>query len=99
MASRINTSSGVTNPVRTVPETGTPSPIKGEGVSRALVISGPQPAPSLAPVPWSSVSGPELYKRVQSLPEGASTGSPEATPKDPDAARSSGIGRKVDRYA
>lgn len=99
MASRINRESGVTTPVRAIPETGIPSPVKGGGISRALVISGPQPAPSLAPVPWSSVSGPELYKRVQSLPEGASTGSPEATPKDPDAARSNGIGRKVDRYA
>ena len=64
-----------------------------------LTGSDPTPPPSLAPVPWSGAAGAALYKQVQSLPEGGTTGSPESTPKDPDKAQEQGIGRKVDRYA
>jgi len=63
-------------------------------------VSQPLPSPpSLALAPWGSAAGAELYRRVQALPEGGTTGSPEATPKDPKKAQEQGVGRTVDRYA
>ncbi len=50
-------------------------------------------------VPWSNAYGFELYKQVQRLPEGLSTGSPELTPQETEAAKASGVGRTVDTYA
>ena len=99
MSSRIPPTSGVPATARATQLPSSSTREKSGGEVRTLVFSGPQPAPSLAPTPWGSTSGPELYKRVQTLPEGATTGSPETTPKDPEDARQQGIGRNVDRYA